>query len=358
MTTKPRLTLALVGDVMLGGRALEALRRMGVAAMARLIWAPLEGADVVVANLEAPITDAAQVREDKRSNFRTSPEILGLFDSRFVLGLANNHILDYGKRGLVETIEALDECGIPHVGAGRNLKEAGQPALVDVDGLRLAVLSAADARWQAASEASAGVFPARPGLLRERVRNAQDCADEVVVSIHAGMEFMPVPSPMQLKLADMCLEEGVRVVSFHHTHCIGGVQQERRGVVFFATGNYVFPKTLGAPYPAWSRGAAWRVDLPTSRQEMPRVEVRPVLLNEDGLPEEATVEQAEEILRRVEQLSWRLQRRGRLSWWRLSQMARPEYVRLNLVNYADIAQRQGIRRMLQAIWGGAQAQLR
>ena len=358
MTAERGLNLALLGDVMLGGRALEALHRMGVAAMARLIWAPLEGANLVVANLEVPITEAGPVREDKRYNFRTSPEILGLFDGRFVLGLANNHILDYGERGLVETIESLDECGIPHAGAGRNLKEAGQPALVDVDGLRLAVLSAADARWQAASEASAGVFPARPGLLRERVRDAQAYADEVVVSIHAGIEFVPVPSPMQLKLADMCLEEGVRVVSFHHSHCIGGVQRERRGVVFFATGNYVFPKALRAPYPAWSRGAAWRVDLPTSRQDMPRVEVRPVLLNQDGLPEETTVEQAEEILRTVERQSRRLQRRENLAWWRLSQMARPEYLRLNLVNYADIAQRQGIRRMLQAIWSGAQAQLR
>jgi poly-gamma-glutamate synthesis protein (capsule biosynthesis protein) len=351
------LTLALLGDVLVGGRALDALRRMGVAAMARRIWAPLDGADVVVANLEAPITGSAQARENKRYNLKTSPEIVGLFDGRFVLGLANNHMMDYGERGLLDTLEVLDGGGIAHAGAGRNLDEARQPALVDAGGWRLAVLSAADARWQPATAASAGIFPARPALLRESIRDAQNRADEVVVFIHAGTEYVPVPSPAQLQLADLCLEEGARVVSFHHSHCLSGFQQSEKGVVLFGTGTYVFPSHLGAPFAGLRKGAAWKVEIPASRQEVLRIHVEPFLLNPDGLPERATGREAQEILKSLECCSRQL-RAGHLTRWRLNEMAKPKYIQLSLLHYADIARRQGARHMLQTLWRGTRAQLR
>jgi poly-gamma-glutamate synthesis protein (capsule biosynthesis protein) len=343
---------------MLGGRALEALRRMGIAAMARLIWAPLEGADVVVANLEAPITQESQVREEKRYNLKTTREVLDLFDRRFVLGLANNHILDYGERGLLDTIEALDEFGIPHAGAGRNLDEARRPAFVHVRGVSLGVLTAADVRFQAASERSAGVFPARAELLRESIRDLCRKADEVVVSIHAGIEFVPVPSPTQLQLADMCLEEGVRVVSFHHTHCTSGFKQTEKGLVFFGTGNYVFPNNLGAHFAGWNRSAAWKIELPASPQEAPRVFVEPAVLNQDGLPEQVSGFEAQSILQRIQRDSDRLSAGESLRLWRLSEMAKPEYLRLNAIHYVDIARRHGPLRMLQTLWRGVKAQLR
>lgn len=86
------ITLACRGDLMIGNQTLAALAPNGIQAKADQIWQPLEGTDIVVANIEAPITNRVNIRENKRYNLKTGSEILDLFDSRFVLGLANNHI--------------------------------------------------------------------------------------------------------------------------------------------------------------------------------------------------------------------------------------------------------------------------
>ena len=92
--TPRTFTLACLGDVMIAGSALEALRRMGAQSMTSRLWGAVSGADAVLANLESPVTDAPLVKQDKRYNFKCPDEVLSLFDSRFVLGLANNHIME------------------------------------------------------------------------------------------------------------------------------------------------------------------------------------------------------------------------------------------------------------------------
>ena len=61
--------------------------------------------------------------------------------------LANNHILDYEKQGLLDTLQTLDAAGISHAGAGTTAKEAAAPALLDVSSAfpcRVALLSYTD----------------------------------------------------------------------------------------------------------------------------------------------------------------------------------------------------------------------
>jgi hypothetical protein len=67
--------------------------------MRDVICSPLKGNDVIVANLEAPVMKYSIPRENKRYNFKLQKDVLELFDQRFVLSLANNHILDFGREG-------------------------------------------------------------------------------------------------------------------------------------------------------------------------------------------------------------------------------------------------------------------
>lgn len=232
VTHTPSFTLSCLGDVMIGSQVLAVSRPIGVESMGDLILKPLVEADIVVANLEAPITNRSLARENKRYNLKTGSEILDLFDSRFVLGLANNHMLDYGEKGLLDTIEALDSQKIPHTGAGCNLEQARRPAVVNVAGVAIGVVCAADPRFQPATNSSAGTFPAHPDLLRETIQEVRQRVDVVVVSIHAGTEFLSAPSPMQLSLSELCIEEGVTVVNFHHAHCVSGILKNEQGWCF------------------------------------------------------------------------------------------------------------------------------
>ena len=350
------IVLTCLGDLMIGNQTLGALDANGVQATASQIWKPLEGTDIVVANLEAPITNRTIARENKRYNLKTGSEILDLFDSRFVLGLANNHILDYGERGLLDTIEALDSQNIPHAGGGCNLEQARRPAVVNVAGVTIGVVCAADPRFQPATNSSAGTFPAHPGLLRETIQEVRQRVDVVVVSIHTGTEFLSVPSPMQLRLSELCIEEGVTVVNFHHAHCVSGILKNEQGVVFFGTGNYVFPYTIPRGFSPWKKGAVWQVRLSASR-EIENIKVIPVVLDNNGFPSRARQVQSRRMLNNINRYSNRIIRKSCLKWWRLYEMIRPIYIWLSIIHYADIGRRQGIWSLAQTIVAGVRSQL-
>ncbi len=354
-TERAGFSLACIGDVMPAATA-EELKTLGAEALRNQIWKPVEGVDAILMNLEAPITSNARTHANKRYCFRCSKSVLDLLDGRFIIGLANNHIFDYGEKGLLDTLEALDSRNFTHSGAGRNLRDAG-PVVTEIAGVRLGIICAADVRYQAATKTSAGTFPAIPGLLRDSISDLRRRTAVVLVSIHGGQEFLPVPSPQQRRLADLCLDEGARVVSFHHAHCVSGWRWDHRGVTLFGTGNYLFPwGDTPSSYSAFRESAAWRVILDPSRPETERLEIRPILIGEDGLPREASAVDAARILGRIRRYSDRI-RAEKLGWWRVREMMRPVYLWMNMTNYADIARRNGIRASLRLLAEGIRTQM-
>jgi poly-gamma-glutamate synthesis protein (capsule biosynthesis protein) len=85
----------------------------------------------VIINLETTITTSKNF-ESKGINYRMNPkniDVLKVFKVD-VACLANNHILDFGQEGLLETIETLNKNGILTVGAGKNIEEAEKPAII------------------------------------------------------------------------------------------------------------------------------------------------------------------------------------------------------------------------------------
>ncbi len=343
------LTMACIGDVLIADRTLAAVQRLGTAAAAERIWEPLAGVDVILANLEVPITEAVNGPEDKLFRFSTCSDILSLFDQRFVLSLANNHVLDRGERGLMDTLEALDSQGLSYAGAGRNLEEARRPAVIHVGGVKAAAVCAADPRFQAATETSAGVFPAQPELLRESIQEIRNDVELVAISIHAGVEFMSLPSSRQVRLAELCLEEGARIVSFHHSHCISGLLRDRRGVVFFGTGDYVFPAVTGARSRLRRESAVWKVTFAGTKPDIAGVQIHPVVLDDDGLPAAVTGRQSRKILERIERYSRRIQRSQHLGWWYMRDKIGPQRIVVVIDRLLYIARRRGIGFMVQAL---------
>ena len=108
----------------------------------------LRQTDGVIANLEAPITtsDERWRRGWKTFHFRADPAAIRILECgnvRFVC-LANNHILDFGASGLLDTLRTLDAAGIHHAGAGRNAVEATAPTVLELPGLKVGLIAATD----------------------------------------------------------------------------------------------------------------------------------------------------------------------------------------------------------------------
>jgi poly-gamma-glutamate synthesis protein (capsule biosynthesis protein) len=285
-----------------------------------------------------------------------SPDTLGIFDSRFVLSLANNHIMDFGSAGLLDTMAALDHAGIAYAGAGPTLARACEPRLVQIAGKTIAVICAADARFSPATATSPGTCPARTDLLVEGIRAVGGSAQVIVVSLHMGLEHVSVPSVTQIRLAEACLAAGAQVVHFHHSHCSSGAATNGRGVALFGTGNYIFTKTPKVRIPAARRTAAWRVRIDKASRKVVAVGAAPAVLDNAGLPRQLDGEEARRELAQLQRCSDRMLKGFPRHWSRLRDLLSPGFLRANLYNYRFLLRSRGARYVVKSLVGGIRAQ--
>ena len=244
---EPLVELIATGDVMLGrGVADEPDPLAGVAP-----W--LASADLALGNLECAIGQAGEPRPGPYRLRAPLTAAAALSAAGFdLLGLANNHALDYGPEGLAETAGRLQKAGITPVGAGapaplrfgdrRDAAAAAQPVIREVDGVRLAFLafnavSDPEDRPDEAGWTRAGWDQSQAAAV---IAAARLEADAVIVSIHWGYEYDLRPDPSQRDAAQAMLDAGAALVIGHHPHVVQGTVAGPDGVVAYSLGNLVF----------------------------------------------------------------------------------------------------------------------
>jgi poly-gamma-glutamate synthesis protein (capsule biosynthesis protein) len=219
--------------------------------------APLvQSCDMAVVNLECPVAvHAAQPIVKEGPHLKCTPAALELLkDSGFSLvTLANNHILDYGPEGLEDTTSALDKAGLAHVGAGKNLQEAGSVYYRECKGQRVAVLNCCEHEFSIASEESAGANPLNPVRQWQALQEARQQADFVLVIVHGGHEHYPLPSPRMQETYRFFVDAGADAVINHHQHCASGYERYKGKPIFYGLGNFCFD-WKGKQDSAWNYG--------------------------------------------------------------------------------------------------------
>jgi poly-gamma-glutamate synthesis protein (capsule biosynthesis protein) len=194
-------------------------------------------------NLENPITYCSQ-KVEKEFNFRMNPKYLSVLQlARInVVTLANNHILDYGSDGLLDTIHYLDSLRIKHVGAGNDLEEARKPTIFEIKGLRIGFQGYFGAGAFAAGVSRAGVAPRFEAALRSDIQRLReiDKVRYVVLSIHWGKEKALYPQPWQIILAHHAVDAGADLVVGHHPHVLQGIEKYKNAVIAYSLGNFLF----------------------------------------------------------------------------------------------------------------------
>jgi len=310
--------------------------------------------DVVFCNLETPLTRAKSVRENKKYIFKAVPEIINAFPDQFVYSIANNHILDYGEEGLQETIKHLSEKGIRFAGAGNNLQEAVRPVVINCRGKSLGFLACADKRYQPATENRPGIFPAIPDLLLPKISQLKSTVDLVVVSIHMGMEYIPVPAPVMIKLSNDCREAGADAVFFHHAHCVSGYTISKNGITLWGVGNFLFPDSSKNHFKPWFETTTWSIIHEVNRGIID-LKINPYIIDSDGIPKNADSKRGARIRKRIELISDKINHGDSLIWLRVKNICSYSYAKLFITNYADIARRKGLLNMFKQITTSIQA---
>lgn len=228
---------------MLGSWVTPILQREGASYAFRETTSYLRGGDVAIANLEAPFTIGGEPFE-KKFNFKVPPELAhGLKQAGIsVVTLANNHIMDFGEVGLRSTMNTLKRVQIKFSGAGRNLAEANQPALVTVRGRKIAFFGYSmtfPTEFYAGPDSSGAAYP-EPVLLQKTLSAWKRHVDHIVVSFHWSAEKREVPKDYQIHFAHLAIDSGADLVLGHHPHVLQGLEIYKNRLIAYSLGNYVF----------------------------------------------------------------------------------------------------------------------
>ena len=266
---------------MLGRSVGEAVLARGPGSLfAPEVVAAAREADLLVCNLECCVSGRGSPWPDpgKPFFFRAPPravEVLALLGVDCVT-LANNHALDYGEQALLDTLEHLDAAGIRRVGAGRDVKAARAPVVLEAEGFRLAVVGFTDhpSDFAAAPDrpgvAYADPADGVPAWVSDAIGAAD--ADAVLVTPHWGPNMTAEPVSHVRRAARELVESGATLVAGHSAH----VFQRVEGRVLYDLGDFVDDYAVD-PMLRNDLGVLWLVEVTPSGPA--RIEAVPLKLD-------------------------------------------------------------------------------
>ena len=228
--------------------------------------------DAVVANLEAPITTSDRKWPvPKKYVYKVHPDAVSEIKRAGIdaVTLANNHIHDYGRRGVEDTLKHLDRAGILRAGAGLSEADARRGLVLDTPGGRVGILPYMQSKlkWSARDLSFALDTPFRSWagaarLSRENLASdlsrLRSFADVVVVVPHWGENYETVDRN-QTALGRMCIDLGADAVIGHHPHWYQPVELYRDKPLVYSLGNYAFG-TRGRRIMRYGMGVALEVE--------------------------------------------------------------------------------------------------
>ena len=240
------LTVVLTGDILLDRGVRRVIEHHGVGHLfSDGVDSVFQSAQVVVGNLECPATKI-QAPVFKRYIFRAEPEWLDTLRQHGIthLNLANNHSIDQGREGLLDTRQNILAAGMVPIGAGANMSEASEPVLLAeqprkvwlVPSLRLALENYA----YLTDKPCVSQEPMDSLLSRVHRLRQQDSTAVIIVSLHWGAEHKLEPVPRQRHDAHMLIKTGADLLVCHHTHTLQTIEDYSGHPIYYSVGNFIF----------------------------------------------------------------------------------------------------------------------
>ena len=286
------MQILFAGDVMLGRLVNEVLAN----AQFTYVWGDtidiIKRADFSLINLECPVSSKGKEwnKTFKVFHFRANLDAIQVLNSASIdyVSLANNHILDYDIEALLDTLDILDKNNISHSGAGRNLKEAMKPAIIEKklklkpsnnhdsyynvhneevnnndnkNTIRIGLISLTDnePEWEAKYD-QAGINYIPTALdpdryyyrLQNYIENAKKQSDLVIVSSHVGPHFRETPSMKYVNFAHKIIDLGADIYWGHSNHMPQGIELYKHNnnnkIILYDCGDFIDDYAIDPEY--------------------------------------------------------------------------------------------------------------
>lgn len=269
MTETTLHSLVMVGDIY--------VQRPDPATVFSHVAERFEAADFVIGNLEGAVCDGGTPWQKGginvwKADARQMQAIeAGAFDA---VSVTNNHIMDFGYDGLAETLANLDAINVRHAGAGDNLAAAHAPAIIEKDGVRIALLAYTSVfvkGWEATEDRPGlavlrvrtayepdyrvGELPGAPPIIRTwavpadlatlkaDIAQASKAADLVICSFHWGISGgYEKLTEYQTEIGRFAVDCGADMVFGHHPHLFQGIEIYQGRPIFYSLGNFTFAR--------------------------------------------------------------------------------------------------------------------
>lgn len=241
-----KISLAFVGDLLVNEYVSGITEREGYDYLYRQALLYLSMPDLTAGNLEYPVTEREEPVTGTPYVFKGAPETLpSMRDAGFdVLSLANNHALDQGVEGMLDTMKHLDEAGIAHMGAGRNDKEAFAPVIKEARGIKVAYVGISRVipfvEWKADKNVAGVAETYETTRAVKAIAEAKKQADIVVVMVHWGKERTDMPEPYQTDFGRQYIDAGADLVIGSHPHVLQGFETYKGKWIAYSLGNFIF----------------------------------------------------------------------------------------------------------------------
>ena len=187
--------------------------------------------DLTIVNMEGILTAEELQREIKQIAFKGDPEYVQILTEGSVeaANLANNHSRDYGEQSYTDTIEIMENAGIPTFGYDRT-------ALLDVKGVKVGLVGT----YELANHM---------GCEEEMIQNIESLKEQgaqlIIASFHWGFERTNVPNEIQVDLAHSAIDHGADLVLGHHPHVLQGIETYKGKNIVYSLGNFCFGGNSG-----------------------------------------------------------------------------------------------------------------
>lgn len=228
-TSGQDLSLVFGGDVMLGRTVnTRMIKYADFSWPFRKISNILMEADFTFVNLESPFRSGCQPTDGGMVFCGDPRSVQGLVDSGVdVVSLANNHVGNQGKEGIVQTKNILTQSGIGSVGQG-------EAFYTNIKGVKIALVGFSDIY-----PIFSGISPASKENISKEIAKARENADLVIATFHWGNEYSP-RSLRQKELARHAVDSGADLIIGHHPHWVQEIEEYKGKKIYYSLGNLVF----------------------------------------------------------------------------------------------------------------------
>lgn len=257
---KGNVKIFFVGDMMFDRYIRQVSEKRGYSFAFQNVETLLKDNDLIVGNLEGPITDQASVSiaskmgEHDNYIFTFDPAVTNVLlkENIKLVNIGNNHISNFGSSGVESTRKYLTQSGIDYFGDPEN--ENSRMIVENIKGMHIAFVNYN--QFVSDSEQRTIVDINKAKRLK---------ADFIILYTHWGVEFSPEPTEKTKKMAHKFIDDGVDLIIGSHPHVIQTKEEYNGKMIYYSLGNFIFDQYFR---PETQKGLAVQAEFDASTKKI------------------------------------------------------------------------------------------